>query len=124
MRERAAEHGDTVMMDFTDAGPYHKSNTLVLQDDCTNYFAATCHDDQTTESVVEALSFYQGAKKITSLFFDNAPEFIAASKHMNILRNTSTKYRSESNGRAERAVQRVLTLARCLLYQSGLPLFF
>ena len=60
VRERAAAHGDIVMMDFTDAGPYRKSNTLVLQDDCTNYLAATCHDDRTTESVVEALLLLPG----------------------------------------------------------------
>ena len=61
---------------------------------------------------------------IAAYFSDNADEFVATGKQTKTKHNFSTKYRPESHALIERAVQKVLVLARCLLYQSGLPLCF
>ena len=59
-------------------------------------------------------------KSAEYVYSDKGQEFIAATKQLNWEHDLSTPYRKQSNGVAERAIQRVKEGTRCTLIQSGL----
>ena len=58
---------------------------------------------------------------IIHLYTDGAPEIIKAGKNLRTCHDTSTPYRSATNGLAEREIRNVLEGTRTLLEHSGLP---
>ena len=54
------------------------------------------------------------------VYTDNSSEFISAMEQLNFTHDTSTQYRPQTNGVAERAVQRVKEGTAVTLLQSGL----
>ena len=68
-----------------------------------------------------ALRTYMGAgREPARLYSDNSAEIIAAAKELKWLHDTSTPYRPQTNGVAERAIQRMKQGTRAVLLQSGL----
>ena len=61
------------------------------------------------------------SNRITHLCTGGAPEIIKAGKNLRTYHDTSTPYRSATNGIAEREVRHVLEGTRTLLEHSGLP---
>ena len=53
------------------------------------------------------------------MYTDNSKEFIAAMKELKISHDTSTPYRPQTNGVAERAVRKVKEGTSAVLTQSG-----
>ena len=71
-----------------------------------------------------ALKRFQGPRisdRITHLYTDGAPEILRAGKDLRTCHDTSTPYRSATNGLAEREIRNVLEGTRTLLERSGLP---
>ena len=60
-------------------------------------------------------------KRIAHLYTDGAPEIVKAGKNLRTCHDTSTPYRSATNGLAEREIRNVLEGTRTLLEHSGLP---
>ena len=61
------------------------------------------------------------SNRILHLYTDGAPETIKAGKNLKTCHDTSTPYRSATNGIAEREIRNVLEGTRTLLEHSGLP---
>ena len=59
--------------------------------------------------------------RIPHLYTDGAPEIVKAGKNLRTCHDTSTPYRSATNGIAEREMRHVLEGIRTLLEHSGLP---
>ena len=71
-----------------------------------------------------ALKRVQGPRvheRIKHLYTDGAPEIVKAGKNLRTCHDTSTPYRSATNGIAEREIRNVLEGTRTLLEHSGLP---
>ena len=122
---RATKFGERIHIDFCDAGPYEAIHCLVILDEATGQIAASCFPDRCADTVCSALLAFAGsAKAILELYSDNALEFISAAEILKIKHNQGQKYRPQSDALIERTGQTIQTLARCLLFQSGLPLSF
>ena len=77
--------------------------------------------DKTAESTVAALRAFLGGLKAQRIYCDGSQELKSACNSLQILPDTSTPNRPETNGVAERAVRRVSEGTRSVLLQSGLP---
>ena len=87
------------------------------------YPAAT----KTAKECEIALKRFQGplmTNRITHLYTDGAPEIVKAGKNTRTCHDTSTPYRSATNGLAEREIRNVLEGTRTLLEHSGIPNYF
>ena len=85
-----------------------------------SYPAAT----KTAKECEIALKRSQGpmvSNRIIHLCTDGAPEIIKAGKNLRTCHDTSTPYRSATNGIAEQGIRNVLGGTRTLLEHSGLP---
>ena len=87
----------------------------------THYVDAYPAPDKTAESTLSALRSFLGETKAGRIYCDGSGELEAACKAMQVKPDTSTPYRPETNGVAERAVRRVTEGTRSVLLQSGLP---
>ena len=106
--KKASRHGDKTV--------------CVMIDRYAGWMAAIPSPNRTTEAIVHSLQQMIGRKNHCELlYFDNANEYIAAARFLQIKFNTRTANRPQSNGVAERAVRRVLEGARTLLHKAGLP---
>jgi hypothetical protein len=83
----------------------------------------------TVKTTVTSINTQRGANTVKRIHSDNGGEFI--SKHfkewldsLGIIQTSSASHTPEHNGLAERAIQTVVSAARCMLIASGLPTRF
>jgi hypothetical protein len=84
---------------------------------------------QKIKDVVNLINNSRGAHTVKSVHSDNGGEFLGGGIQkwltgLGIKHTTSAAYTPEHNGIAERALQTIVSMARCLLIASGLPLRF
>ena len=97
---------------------------FLLRDHATKfkqlYLAAT----KSAQECEIALKRFQGpmfSNRILHLYTDGAPEIVKAGNNLRTCHDTSTPYRSATNGIAEQEIRNVLEGTRTLLEHSGLP---
>ena len=76
--------------------------------------------DKSSEEAVRALKDFAGQESIKELYSDDSPELLKACKEIGAIHGISIPGRPDTNGKAERAVRRVLEGARTLLLAAGL----
>ena len=97
---------------------------FLLQDHATKFKQLYPAATKTTKECEIALKRFQGPmfnNRILHLYTDGAPEIVKAGKSLRTCHDTSTPYRSATNGIAEREIRNVLEGTRTLLEHSGLP---
>ena len=98
---------------------------LVIQDDYSKFVASYPASTKCAKEVqLQVERFLGPGVKAQHAYSDNAPEYSKAMQDMGIVHDTSTPYRSETNGVAERAVRRVKEGTSACLVQSGLNELF
>ena len=94
---------------------------LVVQDAFTKWLQSYPASSRSTEEVILAMKRFLGPNtRAKHAYSDNAKEFFSAMQRLNILHDTSTPHRSETNGVIERAVRRAKEGTSACLVQSGL----
>ena len=98
---------------------------LALKDDSTEFRGFYPQSSKGAEQSAASIRHFIGPRnKLGTLRTDNSKELIKSAKNLKALHETSTPYRSESNGRIERDIGVEVGGIRCNLTQSGLPLSF
>ena len=93
---------------------------LVIKDRKTHWCQSYACKSKSTEQVCKCFGRFLGpGTKAQYAYTDNSQEFKKAFEDMGITHDTSTPYRPEANGVAERAVRRVKEGTSCTLHQSG-----
>ena len=95
----------------------------VIQDQFTYWLQAYPSKTKSAKETMEAFQDFLGQQQVCERVYaytDNSEELQKALSDMGILHDTSTPYKSETNGIAERAVRRVSEGTACTLGQSGL----
>ena len=105
--ESASRHGDYV--------------ALVLQDSFTKWIECHPAETKSAEECKKAFTHFTGNGEIERFYSDGSKELAKMTADLGISHDTSTPYRPETNGVAERAVRRVLEGSRAVLLQSNLP---
>jgi hypothetical protein len=134
---RSTVPGETTHWDTCSSMPtsLNESTWLVLRiDDATRIiftgiykFKTDVH--QKIKDVVNLINNSRGVHTVKSVHSDNGGEFLGGGIQkwltgLEIKHTTSAAYTPEHNGVAERALQTIVSMARCLLIASGLPLCF
>ena len=83
-------------------------DALVVGCRSTSYFDAFPDFSKDTVASMKALNEFRGTTKIVELYTDNSRELCAAADKLGIPHPTSTEYRPQSNGVAERLVRKVM----------------
>ena len=93
----------------------------IIQDRFTTWLGAYPAPAKTAAEIKKAFQRFLGPliKKAKHVYTDNAPEFIKALDDLELLHDTSTPHRPQTNGVAERAVRRVKEGTHVTLEQSG-----
>ena len=95
---------------------------IVIADRATRWVECYPLKDKTHSSAKVAFSFYLGPRsRCRLLWTDKSRELIAMAESLCIPHGTSTPYRPETNGIAERAVRSVLEGTRTILEAAGFP---
>ena len=97
---------------------------FLLRDHATKFNSYTLLLRKRPKNVKLGLKRFQGpmwSNRILHLYIDGAPEIVKAGKNLRNCHDTSTPYRSATNGLAEREIRNVLEGTRTLLEHSGLP---
>ena len=93
----------------------------VIQDQHTKYLMSFAASTKSAADTKKAFQRFLGPQvKPKHVYTDGSNEFERALKDLDILCDTATPYRAETNGIAERAVRRVKEGTSCTLVQSGL----
>ena len=93
----------------------------VLLDRYSGWIGAYPSPARSTPAIVNTLNDFIGRKDYCDLlYFDCAPEYVAAARQLQIRHDTRDANRPASNGVAERAVRTVLEGTRSVLFASGL----
>ena len=126
-RLEADNFGDCVRMDHVvlreaTEGIQGERNALVVQDVATGFLGFYPAKDRSVETCAEAVKSFLGTSSLKMLHSDNAREFIALAKEMDVPHSTSTPYRHQANANIERQIGLVVQLARVLIHQSGIRL--
>ena len=117
-----ADHivGDHKIINEADQSKDRDRAALVLQDRATWWLQAYAAQTKSAPECIAALRRFVGPQGRAKLFYsDNSGELGAACEELGWVHDTSTPYRSESNGIAENAVKRVNEGTSCTLSQSG-----
>ena len=122
---KAVNFGDCVTADHIIIGEkqesqHHDTVAVIVQDKATYWLAGYPKASKTTEDTVAALQHFVGPHdKVKFFYSDGSGELKGAAKVMKWLNDTSTPYRPQANGVAERAVGRAIDGTRSLLFASG-----
>ena len=92
---------------------------LVLQDIFSGYVGFYPAKDRTVDECIRALRHFVGTIEVIFIQSDNAREFLALARELNVAHSSSTPYRHQSNAHIERQIGVILQLTRVLLHQSG-----
>ena len=76
---------------------------------------------KSVEDLMGAVSNYKVSETIKRWYSDGAPELHAVCRKIRIRQDRSDPHRSETSGLIERTNRTVIEVARCLLFQSGVP---
>ena len=100
----------------------HNDKTMcAILDRYTAWIGAYLSPTRTTHAIVNTLQDLIGRRETCNLlYFDNAKQYIAATKHANNRHDTRMAKTPASNGVAERAVRRFLKGTSSVLLGSGL----
>ena len=118
--------GDIITLDNVSVNKEHRSRhndstMCVLLDRYTGWIGAYPAPARSTPMIVNTLQDFVGRKEFCSLlYFDGAPEYIAAARQLQIRYDTRDANRPASNGVAERVVRTQLEGTRSVLFASGL----
>ena len=106
----------------TDVSRHGGTTSCVVQDRYTGWVDAYPSPWRTEEAIILARKHFIGPRGGSELlYFDNAREYLAAARSLQIRWNARGKNRPAANGVAERAVRRMLKGTRTILHDSGLP---
>ena len=97
---------------------------FLLRDHATKFKQFNPAATKSAKECEIALKSFQGpmfSNRILHLYTDGAPEIVKAGRNLRTCHDTSTPYRSATNGVAEREIRNVLEGTRTLLEHSGLP---
>ena len=115
------QFGDLVTLDFAGKRSYRGNLFLVVQDAYSKWLQTFSLQRRLARKVCNALRRLFGLnEKAGYAYSDNAKKFTKAFKKMGILYDTSTPYRSDTNGVIERQIRRVYEGFSAQLIQSGL----
>ena len=123
---RAENFGDLITADHKvlSEGCESRNNhrcAVVVQDLVTQWIQAYPCKNKTSQETQRSLQkFLEPDRKVIVIYTDNSLEFGKACENLSSDHCTSTRYRSETNGIAERAVRRVKEGTIAVLLQSGL----
>lgn len=111
---------DHAILNEDDASRDKDKVVCVIQDQHTHWLQAFADQGKSAEETKKALRRFLGPQtKAKHAYSDNSKELAKAFKDLDITHDTSTPYRPETNGVAERAVRRVKEGTACALVQSG-----
>ena len=118
--------GDCITADHSiahaerDQGLEGEATLLVVKDAYTTWLGAYPLPNKSSEEAVAALKDFVGSDEVKLFYRDGSPELEKAAEDLKWTRGTSTPGRPETNGRAERAVRKVLNACRTILLFAGL----
>ena len=113
---------DHKILNEDDESRDHDRVACVIQDRATYWLQAYAAGNKSGAETKKAFQKFlgpQGAKLAKHVYSDNSKEIKFALDELGISQDTSTPHRPETNGIAERAVQRVKEGISCTLSQSG-----
>jgi hypothetical protein len=122
---KAVNFGDCVTADHIIVGEKQESRrhdtvAVIVQDRATYWLGGYPKASKTTEDTVTALQHFVGPhEKVKFFYSDGSGELEGATKVLKWCHDTSTPYRPQANGIAERAVGRAIEGTRAVLYASG-----
>ncbi len=102
------------------AGIDDESFGMVILDHATTWVETHPACAKSADEAALALDKFMGRQKIRVMYTDNAPELVKAIAVLKIQHDTSTPYRSTTNGVAERMNRKVIEGTRAVLTQAGL----
>jgi hypothetical protein len=112
--------GDHKIINEDDASRDHDKTACIIQDRPTNWLQAYAAQHKSAAETKKAVERFLGPQgKAKHAYTDNIKEFLKTFEDLGIPHDTSTPYRPETNGVAERAVRRVKEGTSCTLSQSG-----
>jgi len=112
---------DTMILNEADESREEDKVVTVIQDRHTSWLGGYPSKTKNTQDTKLAFERFSGpGTKIRHVYTDNSKEFKLALEELNIDHDTSTPYRPQTNGVAERCVRRVKEGTSCSLVQSGL----
>ena len=123
---RAENFGDLITADhkFLSEGCESRNNhryAIVVQDLATQWVQSYPCKTKTSQETQRSLQKFLEADRVPKVIYtDNSLEFGKACEDLSWNHCTSTPYRSETHGIAERAVRRVKEGTSAVLFQSGL----
>ena len=77
--------------------------------------------NKSAEEALKALRFYLGDVPATCIYSDNSKELTVAIREMDVIHQTATPHRPQTNAFAERGIRTMLEGTRASLLQAGLP---
>ena len=112
---------DHMILSKGDKSRHNDRVACVVQDQHTKYLMSFAAPTKSAIDTKKAFQRFLGPQvKPKHVYTDGSEEFERALKDFDILCDTSTPYRAETNGIAERAVRRVKEGTSCALVQSAL----
>ena len=96
-------------------------SALAIEDRATGYFEGYPLGTKGADNTGAALREFLGTKKAKRAWTDGSGELQVALAKLNIVHDTATPYRPQTNGRAERLVRKIMEGTRTLLLAAGLP---
>ena len=101
--------GDTLMAYTNESwGLEGEEFGVVLFDRGAKYYGGYPVGTKTAVDAEESIKHFLGNSAVKRFYTDCAPELIRAGKDLNLMHDTSTPYRPDTNGVAESAVRRVV----------------
>ena len=112
---------DHKILNEDDQSRDHDRMACIILDRFTQWLQGYSAPSKSAAETRKAFRKFLGPEmKCKHIYTDNSEEFRKALKDLDLPHDTSTPYRSETNGVAERAVRRVKEGTACALSQSGL----
>ena len=114
--------GDTIITNAEyNWGLDGEENAVVLYDRGSKWTGGYPTATKTHLEAVEAMNHFVGpGGKILRFYSDKAPELVRAAHDKGICHDTATPGRPDTNGVAERIVQKVVEGTKAVLYQAGM----